>query len=229
MKYYSHNIGDFDKKTRHLTRIERSIYSDLIDVYYDTEKPLDLNIAALCRKIIAREQNEKEAVLAVLDEFFVETPLGWFHSGCEEVIAAYRKTTSQASEAGKASAAAKKKRLEDALNGKSTAVEQPFDSGSTEVQPTINHNPENKKSSGTRGTRLPEDWHPTAEETAFCKAERPDLRPSEVAKNFYDYWTTQPGAKGVRLNWPRVWQSWVRKEKRVPDSQRPHDNLKDII
>ena len=54
MKHYPHHIGDFDKATRHLTRIERSVYRDLIDLYYDTEQRLTLDVAALCRRIIAR-------------------------------------------------------------------------------------------------------------------------------------------------------------------------------
>lgn len=51
VKYYSHHIGDFDRATRHLTRIERSVYRDLLDVYYDTEQQLTLDLQALCRKI----------------------------------------------------------------------------------------------------------------------------------------------------------------------------------
>ena len=47
MKHYPHHIRDFNQATRHLTRIERSVYRDLMDLYYDTELPLMLDKAAL--------------------------------------------------------------------------------------------------------------------------------------------------------------------------------------
>jgi len=72
---------------------------------------------------------------------------------------------------------------------------------------------EEKKSIEPRGSRLAEDWHPSEEDTAFCKTERPDLRPSEVAKRFYDYWTGVPGAKGRKLDWSATWRNWVRDER----------------
>lgn len=150
MYYYSHNIGDFDRATRHLTRIERSVYLDLVFLYYDTEAALSLDIALLCRRIVARTEEEKAAVLAVLDEFFHQTPTGWFHDRCEEEIAHYRKTQSQASAAGKKSAEAKAERRRIAMEGESptgterranetsTGVERPFNARSTEAQRTVN-------------------------------------------------------------------------------------------
>ena len=95
MNYYSHHIGDFDRATRHLTRIERSVYRDLLDTYYDTEQPLTLDRAALCRKILARSNEEATAVEQTLNEFFIETPTGWYHQRCEEELVAYRASNSQ--------------------------------------------------------------------------------------------------------------------------------------
>lgn len=170
MYYYSHNIGDFDRATRHLTRIERSIYRDLLDVYYDTEKPLTLDRAALCRKIIARSNEEATAVEQVLNEFFIETPNGWFHSRCEEEIAAYRASNSQKSAAGKASAAARAARKQQALNGKPTTVgtgvptdaptpvEQPHNGSATKQEPvSVNHEPEtnNDTASASASSSVP--------------------------------------------------------------------------
>lgn len=126
MKHYPHHIGDFDRATRHLTRIERSVYRDLIDLYYDTEASLTLDLPALCRRIIARSNEESTAVEQVLNEFFTKTPTGWYHERCEEEIAAYRANTSQRAQAGKASAASKLAKKLQAINGNSTPVEQPL-------------------------------------------------------------------------------------------------------
>lgn len=82
-----------------------------------------------------------------------------------------------------------------------------------EREGTPDKDKDKEKSSSARGTRLPDDWHPTIEDTAFCKTERPDLKASDVAKRFYDYWIAQPGPKGRKTNWSSTWRNWVRNEK----------------
>lgn len=131
MKHYPHHIGDFDRATRHLTRLERSVYRDLIDLYYDTEQRLTLDMAALCRRIIARSNDEATAVEQVLNEFFTETPTGWYHERCEAEIEAYRANNSQRALAGKASAEAKRLKKQQAINGGSTVVDAPLNSVAT--------------------------------------------------------------------------------------------------
>ena len=59
MHYYSHNIGDFNNSTRHLTRVERSLYRDLIELYYDSEQPLQsVDRAKLARKDVQLTINQ---------------------------------------------------------------------------------------------------------------------------------------------------------------------------
>ncbi|WP_420106533.1 YdaU family protein [Herbaspirillum huttiense] len=138
MKYYSHHIGDFDRATRHLTRIERSVYRDLLDVYYDTEQQLTLDLQALCRKIIARSSEEVTAVEQVLNEFFTKTPTGWYHERCEEEIEEYRASTSQKSAAGKASAIKRAMKKQLAMGGCPTLDERDFNERSTDVERASN-------------------------------------------------------------------------------------------
>jgi uncharacterized protein YdaU (DUF1376 family) len=140
MNYYSHHIGDFDRATRHLSRTERSVYRDLMDVYYDTETRLTIDKPALCRKIIARSNEEVTAVEQVLNEFFIETATGWYHQRCEDELEAYRNSNSQKSLAGKASAAKRAMKRQQAFNGNPTDVEQPNNGTPTNQEPlTINH------------------------------------------------------------------------------------------
>lgn len=172
MKHYPHHIGDFDKATRHLTRIERSVYRDLIDLYYDTEQRLTLDVQSLCRRIIARSNDEATAVQQVLNEFFTETPTGWYHDRCEAEIEAYRANTSQKAMAGKASAEAKRLKKLQALNEKSTAVEHPFPS----VEANGNGTPTNHKPSTNQPISVPDgtgaagaaDEQPTARDLVFA-------------------------------------------------------------
>lgn len=135
MNYYPHHIGDFDRATRHLTRIERSVYRDLIERYYYKEQQLTLDLADLCRKICARSNEESTAVEQTLNEFFVKTATGWYHERCEVEIEKYRSNSSQKAQAGKASAEARKLKRLHALNGDSTAVERTLNGDSTNREP----------------------------------------------------------------------------------------------
>lgn len=137
MNYYKHHIGDFDKATRHLSRIERSIYRDLIELYYDTEKQLTLDRAALCRKIIANSNEEAAAVEQTLNEFFTETPTGWYHVRCEAEIEQYHNSTSQKAQAGKASALKRAANKQQSLNGSAAAVEQTLNGNSASVERSL--------------------------------------------------------------------------------------------
>jgi uncharacterized protein YdaU (DUF1376 family) len=135
LKHYPHHIGDFDKATRHLSRIERSVYRDLIDLYYDTERQLPLEIEWICRRIIAKTNEESTAVEQTLNEFFTKTPTGWYHARCEEEIERYRSNNSQKALAGKASAAAKALKTQQAINTRSTYVEQASSGAPTNQEP----------------------------------------------------------------------------------------------
>lgn len=149
MKHYPHHISDFNNATRHLTRVERSLYRDLIELYYETEQPLPSDVGQVCRRILANELSTD--VERMLNEFFVHTPQGWYHVRCDEEISKYQGNNSQRAQAGKASAAKKALKKQQALNGKSTSVEIPLNENSTGIhnqstnQP-INHKPKEEKS-----------------------------------------------------------------------------------
>jgi len=94
MHYYPHHIGDFNAATRHLNRLERSIYRDLIELYYETEAPIGLDLDRVCRRILATSDEERSAARDVLTEYFTRTDAGWTHPRCEEELAKYRRMSS---------------------------------------------------------------------------------------------------------------------------------------
>jgi len=108
LNYYQKHIGDFNSATRHLTRIERSIYSDMIELYYDKEVPLPSNPAVICRKVLARDELEIDAVGSILAEFFELKDDGYFNRRCQDVIDKFQSGIKNKSKAGRASA---KKRI----------------------------------------------------------------------------------------------------------------------
>jgi uncharacterized protein YdaU (DUF1376 family) len=71
-----------------------------------------------------------------------------------------------------------------------------------------------KKPPAARGTRLTELWRPSPEGTAFATAE---LGGREAAQyefsKFSEWFRSQPGAKGVKLDWELTWRVWVRTAK----------------
>tara|TARA_R110000851_G_scaffold223671_2_gene376552 strand:- start:248 stop:1006 length:759 start_codon:yes stop_codon:yes gene_type:complete len=149
MHYYQHNIKTFNSATRHLTRVERALYRDLIEIYYDTEKPLTSNIDRLSRLVMANSNDEKESLSYVLSEFFILSDESYRHEYCDETIDAYQSNKSAKSIAGIASAEARKAKakLLKSTESKqdSTGVEQVLDGCATNKEPlTINHKPETK-------------------------------------------------------------------------------------
>lgn len=86
MNYYEHHIGDYDKNTSHLTACEDGIYSRMIRRYYDKEKPLPADVEEVKRLMRARTKEEKQAVVAVLAEFFSLQDDGWHNKVCDEVL-----------------------------------------------------------------------------------------------------------------------------------------------
>lgn len=234
MKHYPHHIGDFDKATRHLTRIERSVYRDLIDLYYDTECRLTLDLSSLCRRIVARSNEESTAVQQVLNEFFTETPTGWYHDRCEHEIAAYHSNTSQKAMAGKASAEAKRLKKLHALNGTSTAVEHTSNSVETGGQQNstnqstsqpINQQPlvvaaepqeAPRKRSATQGSRLAADWVLPMAWGQWAIQEIPGFNNDTVrleAAKFADFWHAKVGKDATKADWFATWRNWCRNAK----------------
>lgn len=101
MNFYKHHIGDFDQATRHLSFVEDAAYSRLIRKYYAEERPLPKDLKKILRLIGARTKEEKSAVEAVLEEFFVLMDDGWHQTRCDEELEAARAKAEKNREIGK--------------------------------------------------------------------------------------------------------------------------------
>lgn len=142
MRAYYHHIGDFNQATRHLDRTERSIYRDLIELYYDKERPLCNNADDLARKILARGEEVK--VQLVLEEFFKldqqADPPVWRHARCDAEIEKYQSKASSARRANEARWAS-----DDRSDDRSdVASDNSSDYESQPVTSISNHKPDNK-------------------------------------------------------------------------------------
>ena len=121
MHYYQFNIADYRKDTTHLSRLEHSIYRDLIDWFYLDEAPIPLDLSLVSRKLRLCSTDDERALKNVLTDFFECTNEGYTQKRIQQEIDAFRLTIANASKAGKASAEARKnKQLEHPLNERST-------------------------------------------------------------------------------------------------------------
>lgn len=97
MHHYPHHIGDYRSATAHLSNEEDLAYRRLLEMYYDTEKPIPLETDWVSRRL----RIGSESVLSVLQDFFQRTEAGWVHDRCEQEIAQYRKRADLARENGR--------------------------------------------------------------------------------------------------------------------------------
>lgn len=88
MNFYKRHLGDYAKDTGHLSVLEHGVYTLLLDRYYSTERPIP--DAEACRIARARSLVEREAVAAVLSEFFKRDGDCWRHSYADRVIEAHQ-------------------------------------------------------------------------------------------------------------------------------------------
>ena len=73
--------------TRHLSWEEDAAFRRLLDTYYTTEKPLPVELRAVCRLVLATTESQREAVRIVLEEFFELMPSGWVNHRADAEIA----------------------------------------------------------------------------------------------------------------------------------------------
>ncbi|HQU47457.1 MAG: hypothetical protein B7X10_02595, partial [Burkholderiales bacterium 21-58-4] len=183
--------------TRHLTRVERSLYRDLIDLYYDTEQSLNGDFEKLARRIICDDE-DKGALRMVLDEFFVLQEDGYHNTRCDAEIAKYQEKSEQASLAGKASAAKR-------LNAKPTDVEQTLNGRTTNQNQNQNQNQEREEGDKSPdlcphqaivdlyhdtlpAARRIRDWTPARQQALRTRwREKPERQDLDWWKNFFGY------------------------------------------
>jgi len=217
MHYYQFNIGDYAKRTRHLSNTEDLAYRRLLDIYYLDESPLENNIKKLSRLIgLSSSSADIENILC---DFFTLTDGHWTHSRADKEILSYHQKADAARENGKKGGRPKKPNPNPSIT-QSVNLANP-----EETQPKANHKPltinqeplnnnKEKINKKNRGSRLSQDWKPSIDLINFCNNERPDLNIQKVASSFLDYWIAQPGQKGVKLNWDATWRNWVRNTRK---------------
>lgn len=211
MFYYKRHIGDYVKKTAHLSPLEHGIYNLILDSYYDREKAPTLMEAT--RWARARTEDEKAAVLGILDEFFTQHEDGTYrNSRVEEELAAYKDLSETNRQiAIKREEEKRKKRELARLEHDACTYGSPGEARNEHGNSTVGA-PNQEPRTNNRGTRLPPDWAPPQEYIDHCKKTRPDLNADSVAEDFKNYWIAKSGKDATKVDWLATWKTWVKKQ-----------------
>ena len=136
MHFYDFNIGDYAKKTQHLTNDEDLAYRRLLDMYYDTESKITHGLATLSRRL----RIDEKSIQNVLDEYF---PDG-VNKHADEKIAEYHAYLLKQSENGKKGGRPKNQGVAITLEGNNKPIDNPPLSQNNPVPSqllTTNHEP----------------------------------------------------------------------------------------
>ena len=215
MHYYSFHVSDYIHDTAHLSIYEDLAFRRLLDLYYTSEKPIQNKTQEVSRRI--RMTDQINAVQTVLEEFFMFDMENdcWFHKRCDKAIADYQAKAERNRTVGKLGG--RPKSNPDAIPQETQVVSK---HNPNQEPITNNQEPKVKQHKGSRlhpTFTLPDEWG------EFCEQERPDLTPNKVFNQFKDYWISQAGQKGVKLDWFATWRNWVR------NTNAPKQNPADIV
>jgi len=213
VNYYERHIGDYLKDTAHLSLLEHGVYTRLLDVYYTREAAVPDDQVA--RLIGARSKEEKEALQAVLVEFFVKADSGWSQDRCDREIARYQEKQSKARSSANARWGAKPPQSEGNANAYPDAM-RTHSEGNAPNHQTPDTNP--KGIPGADAPLPPPSSAPPAGPSSDLLGEAPGAplippcplkqlvgmftaRCTTLPKPRYELWSQSKGADAMRARW----------------------------
>lgn len=113
--WYARYVGDYQRKTSHLSILEHGAYNLLLDHYYATGRPLPANASVLHRICRAFASDEQAAVKSVIDQFF------YLENGCYYNKKAEQELAKRCNLSEKRRQAAKKRHHPDDANAGANA------------------------------------------------------------------------------------------------------------
>lgn len=144
MHYYQFNIADYRKDTVHLTRIEHSIYRDLIDWYYLEETPIPKETQSVMRRLRLGCEMEAQALKNVLQDFFLQESDGFHHKRIDLDIAEYHAQCSKNRSNGLKGGRPKSKKTQSVTSRLPVATQTDATANPNHKPLTTNHKPNNK-------------------------------------------------------------------------------------
>jgi len=138
MNYYSFHIGDYRGATAHLSNDEDLCYRRLLDMYYDTQKPIPVDTQWVSRRL----RVGLDVLENVLLDFFALKQDGWHNTRADKVLDEYIATAEKNRLNGKKGGRppSVKTRTENPLGSQSVASGNHLGSGIEGNQEPITNN-----------------------------------------------------------------------------------------
>lgn len=156
MHYYQFNIGDYRKDTIHLSRLEHSIYRDLIDWYYLEETPIPTETQSVMRRLRLDTDVEKTALQNVLSDFFKPSLDGYRQARIDQEIADYHAQCDKNKANGKKGGRPKGKKTQSVSSGLPVASQVDATANPDQRQPlTTNQEPYLEAKASLSPAKLP--------------------------------------------------------------------------
>lgn len=124
MNFFKLYIGDYQRDTAHLSVTEHGAYLLMLQHYYATEKPLPTG-KALHRMLRAQDRSERDAIDAVVAQFWKETEAGLVNPRSDREIGKAEHQRSVNREIGKLGGRPKRK-ITESVSG-SVSESEPID------------------------------------------------------------------------------------------------------
>lgn len=140
MNYYERHIGDYLKDTAHLSLLEHGVYTRLLDVYYTREGGIPEKEAA--RLIGARSKDEREALAAVLAEFFTLIDALHIQQRCDREIERFQDKQAKARRSAEARWSASKTQSEGNANASPDAMRTHSEGNAHQTPDTRHQSPD---------------------------------------------------------------------------------------
>jgi uncharacterized protein YdaU (DUF1376 family) len=217
MHYYPRHVGDYVSATAHLSMLEDGAYNRLLDWYYQEEKPLPSEKRLIYRRIRAASKQEREAVDAVLAEFFSLSDDGFRHSRCDAEIAKNNERAAKARRSaemrwqcvGNANASDEHMRTHSEGN----AIDEHTEGNAIQKPKAKSQYSEQSSSSGgvaqtrPRPTkRAPPGFEVTDAMRAWAASDSPGVDVDRETAKFRDY-----QFRDGHSDWVATWRNWIRK------------------
>ena len=91
MHFVNHNFTDIDFETKHMSRIEKTIYFDLRSLYLSEEKPIDgSDMDLLQRRLNVKDEEEKAALVFVLKDKFKKAGKYYKRAAWDKILKDYK-------------------------------------------------------------------------------------------------------------------------------------------
>lgn len=213
MHHYKHHIGDYRSDTGHLSLLEHGAYRQLLDLYYLDEKPIPKKTEWVFRRLRAVTEIEQEAIVAVLNDFFVLSEDGWHHTRCDRELADYAskseasrqngqlggrpRKSPEAPKTGRSASSGKPKKTKQVSDGNQGETEVKANETLTTNQEPLTTNQEPAEEGGARSAHL-------SDAPAVCSPEMMDGVPLDLGRKFLGH------RKRLKVKGPFTVDAWNR-------------------